>query len=441
MLPAGHPTLPIPATVGLQARALEPAPALRPQAPQPIVPRSPATGAVQPNAGNAFALPARFNLKPPGSGRPLPESVQKKMEAFFNASFADIRVHVGQEAQSIGALAFTHGPDLYFAPGQYNPQSAFGQQLLGHELTHVLQQRAGRVRNPLGSGIAVVHDPVLEAEADRMGLRARSLQTPVQAKPASPSQSIRPVAPLTAAARRPVSVLLARPSRSIQRLVAIASDMTDIDDADVAVYHMIDLAFKKAGGPIVDFRGQPDFSRLGLTETFYIVEHGRPGLIEQADMTVLIEKLTRDGTGLPPGYRGTIVVTACWGAVRDTKNNVDAVIDQLAAALKVKWPGVNIVGAKGQTIVSSNFAAGIEVLNPAKDYKGRYFEAVSQAGFGDKKKEWLTWLKSNRGQPLEVKAAKCVEIFTDVQARSRETMASEGFLFTDTEGRTRTVVS
>ena len=91
---------------------------------------------------------------------------------------------MGQEAQSIGALAFTHGTDLYFAPGQYNPQSSQGQQLLGHELTHVLQQRAGQVRNPLGSGVAVVQDPALEAEAERMGQGAASAPSPIQAKPA-----------------------------------------------------------------------------------------------------------------------------------------------------------------------------------------------------------------------------------------------------------------
>jgi len=92
--------------------------------------------AVQPHTGDAFALPANFTLEPRGSGQPLPDPVQKKMEAFFNTSFADVRVHVGPEPSSIGALAFTHGTDLYFAPGQYNPQSSQGQQLLGHELTH-----------------------------------------------------------------------------------------------------------------------------------------------------------------------------------------------------------------------------------------------------------------------------------------------------------------
>ncbi len=166
----------------VQPGAVQPATPLRAQMPQPILPKQAAPSAVQPHAGDAFPLPANFTLKPHGSGQPLPEPIQKKMEAFFNTSFADVRVHVGNEAPSIGALAFTHGTDLYFAPGQYNPQSTHGQQLLGHELTHVVQQRAGRVRNPLGAGVAVVQDPAMEAEAERMGLRAATTLAPVQAK-------------------------------------------------------------------------------------------------------------------------------------------------------------------------------------------------------------------------------------------------------------------
>lgn len=152
----------------------------------PRLPAPAATGSVQPQAhGNAQALPPGL-LRFAGGGRPLPDGVRQKMETFFKADFADVRVHVGAEAPSIGALAFTLGSNLYFAPGQYNPETPHGQQLLGHELTHVLQQRAGRVRNPFGSGIAVVQDPSLEAEADRMGHRAASHHTPpaVQAKPA-----------------------------------------------------------------------------------------------------------------------------------------------------------------------------------------------------------------------------------------------------------------
>jgi Domain of unknown function (DUF4157) len=113
-----------------------------------------------------------------GMGRPLPEAVQQKMESFFGANFADVRVHVGPEAPAIGALAFTLGSNIYFAPGQYDPATPRGQQLLGHELAHVVQQRQGRVRNPFGAGIAVVQDPGLEAEADRMGQRAAAQPMP-----------------------------------------------------------------------------------------------------------------------------------------------------------------------------------------------------------------------------------------------------------------------
>jgi ribosomal protein S18 acetylase RimI-like enzyme len=122
-------------------------------------------------SGSAFQVPSTVRFAGRGSGQPLPAIVLQRMEEFFGTSFVDVRVHVGPQAASIGALAFTMGTDLYFAPGQYDPHSAHGQRLLGHELAHVVQQRAGRVRNPLGGGVAVVQDPALEAEAERMGTR------------------------------------------------------------------------------------------------------------------------------------------------------------------------------------------------------------------------------------------------------------------------------
>jgi hypothetical protein len=134
----------------------------------------------------AYALePGRLNLAG-AVGRAMPESVQRKMEAFFKTDFSDVRIFQGTQAQSIGAHAFTMGSDIYFAPGQYAPDSARGQQLLGHELAHVLQQRQGRVRAPQGQGTVVVNDQALEAEADRMGSRAAAFRMPLQAKMARP---------------------------------------------------------------------------------------------------------------------------------------------------------------------------------------------------------------------------------------------------------------
>ncbi len=127
---------------------------------------------VQASAHAARVPTQALTLPPRGSGHPLPPQIRQQMERALGADFSDVRVHVGTEASRIGALAFTTGSDIYFAHGQYNVASPAGQQLIGHELVHVVQQRAGRVRNPFGSDLAVVQDPALEAEADRIARRA-----------------------------------------------------------------------------------------------------------------------------------------------------------------------------------------------------------------------------------------------------------------------------
>jgi hypothetical protein len=114
----------------------------------------------------------KVSLQQKSGGQPLPSEVRAKMESAFGADFSDVRIHVGQEASSIGALAYTWGTDIHFAPGQYNPHTIHGQKILGHELWHVVQQKSGRVSNPFGGGVAVVQDHALEAEADRMGVKA-----------------------------------------------------------------------------------------------------------------------------------------------------------------------------------------------------------------------------------------------------------------------------
>ncbi len=145
--------------------------------------------------GNAFQVPPAIDLSHAGPGLPLPAAVLQKMESFFGASFSDVRVHVGHQARAIGAVAFTMGSSLYFAPGHYSPDSPHGQRLLGHELAHVVQQRAGRVRNPFNAGVAVVQDQGLEAEAERKGLQAAAYRMPEPARPIQPSRAPRPAAP------------------------------------------------------------------------------------------------------------------------------------------------------------------------------------------------------------------------------------------------------
>ncbi len=79
-----------------------------------------------------------------GRGSNLDENTQSEMESNFGADFGNVRVHTGSEAaqlsQDLGAKAFTHGSDIYFNQGQYNPNSSEGKHLLAHELTHTVQQ-------------------------------------------------------------------------------------------------------------------------------------------------------------------------------------------------------------------------------------------------------------------------------------------------------------
>jgi len=66
----------------------------------------------------------------------MPEDVQSKMENSFRTDFSDVNIHKDSEqATNLGALAYTQGSDVHFAPGQYEPAIQKGQELPGHELT------------------------------------------------------------------------------------------------------------------------------------------------------------------------------------------------------------------------------------------------------------------------------------------------------------------
>ena len=67
------------------------------------------------------------------------------------------------------AVAYPRGADVHFASGEYKPTTDRGQQVLGHELAHVVQQKTGRVVAPKDSGLPINPHPALESEADRLG--------------------------------------------------------------------------------------------------------------------------------------------------------------------------------------------------------------------------------------------------------------------------------
>jgi hypothetical protein len=114
--------------------------------------------------GDGVALPT-------SGGKPLPPQVLTEMNALFSKNFGSVRIFEGPEAAALGALAITQGTNIHFAPGQYDPFSAKGRKILGHELRHVVQQWDGGVKatKQAKGGVAINDDAGHEQDADMWG--------------------------------------------------------------------------------------------------------------------------------------------------------------------------------------------------------------------------------------------------------------------------------
>ncbi|AWW28653.1 hypothetical protein DN752_00020 [Echinicola strongylocentroti] len=106
-----------------------------------------------PNEGNiqaqsehskAVSPQLESQIKSGSGGSPMDPNTQSSMESGFGADFSGVNIHTDSSAvqmsSDLGAQAFTHGNDIYFNEGKYNPSSPSGQHLLAHELTHTIQQ-------------------------------------------------------------------------------------------------------------------------------------------------------------------------------------------------------------------------------------------------------------------------------------------------------------
>ena len=80
-------------------------------------------------------------------GEGLSSSDRAFFEPRFGHDFSAVRVHAddtaARSADGMGSRAYTLGPDIAFASGEYRPGSAEGRHLLAHELAHVVQQSNG----------------------------------------------------------------------------------------------------------------------------------------------------------------------------------------------------------------------------------------------------------------------------------------------------------
>jgi len=94
---------------------------------------------------------ARINRERDG-GQPLDGKIQAQMNDAMGHDFGGVRVHTSSESNDLNrqldAKAFTTGQDIFFRDGAYEPHTSGGQELVAHELAHVVQQSSGAV----GSG-------------------------------------------------------------------------------------------------------------------------------------------------------------------------------------------------------------------------------------------------------------------------------------------------
>ncbi|MDT7797383.1 MAG: hypothetical protein QOI78_816 [Actinomycetota bacterium] len=133
-------------------------------------------------------------------GSPLPAGIRADMEQQFGVDLSAVRLHTGPRAETlsrdVGAEAFTTGTDVFFGAGRPDPAGPRGRELLGHELTHVVQQAAGTA----GTAGRVSH-PGEPAEVEARAVARAVAAAPVRT--AEPSASGKSALPGTAGARRP----------------------------------------------------------------------------------------------------------------------------------------------------------------------------------------------------------------------------------------------
>ncbi|MGD1873305.1 MAG: DUF4157 domain-containing protein [Mastigocoleus sp.] len=88
--------------------------------------------------------------KSKSGGQPLQPQLRMKMENVMGNDFSGVKVHTDSNSdqlnRSVQARAFTTGKDIFFKKGEYEPGSKSGQELIAHELTHVVQQGGSQVQ-------------------------------------------------------------------------------------------------------------------------------------------------------------------------------------------------------------------------------------------------------------------------------------------------------
>ena len=233
----------------------------------------------------------------------MPQEVRVKMESAFAADFSTVRIQQGPQATAVGALAYAQGNDIYFAPGQFDPASERGQELLGHELAHVIQQREGRVPGTAhAKGGNINDDPALEREADELGRRAARGEMAAPGKRGPAPQHAGGVgqakaAPAPSSGARPEPVPSGRPAPDAELL-------SPIENASLPAQTAALTAQVQTSGLSAPIQRKPDPEKDG-TYIPYQIRITQPMTAEQFKVAAMLQIF------------GAVIENITWNNIKD----------------------------------------------------------------------------------------------------------------------------
>lgn len=172
----------------------------------------PVGGAAAPAPEAATPEATAAAVEAPASEQAVPAAVRGPIERRFGVDLSDVRVLVDERPAQVGALAFAQGREIHVSPQAWDPDSRAGRELLGHELTHIVQQQTGRVAAGPGG---INDDPALEAEADHVG------GAEVEGGAEAPAREPAPDAPAAGPAPASPDATLAPVAGAVQRKVTV----------------------------------------------------------------------------------------------------------------------------------------------------------------------------------------------------------------------------
>lgn len=147
------------------------------------------SGECMPDGGGVGRLVAR------SSGSPLPGGVAARMGAALGHPLSGVTVHTDaaaiDAAEALNAHAFALGAHLFFGSGAYAPGTPEGDELLLHELQHVVQHDQGRLPTGPDASVSSPSDPS-EVEARRVAREAMGAPGAVGAAPGPASTAAAP---------------------------------------------------------------------------------------------------------------------------------------------------------------------------------------------------------------------------------------------------------